>query len=179
MQFLQDKNIFERTYFGFVWQMCSFLPSTLPIHDEDNDINTGLLTAKLSSSFLLETFIHAKEKTSMLQWIEMLTKQFNMSTAACEVSRQEHKVHQDCSTLNPLSSAKKRKKPMDFHDDFPDFSGSLTRWLRTTGGCSRSSSSVPTRQCAACSNASSYTSSRISETRTWQNISSPIQHCKN
>ncbi|MGH0141434.1 UNVERIFIED_CONTAM: hypothetical protein FKN15_009228 [Acipenser sinensis] len=30
MQFLQDKNIFEHTYFGFMWQLCSSIPSTLP-----------------------------------------------------------------------------------------------------------------------------------------------------
>lgn len=85
MQFLQDKNIFEHTYFGFVWQMCSFLPSTLT-RGNDTDDRIALLSAKLSSSFLLETYIHAKEKPTMLQWIELLTKQFNNCHAACEVS---------------------------------------------------------------------------------------------
>ncbi|XP_018120315.1 ubiquitin carboxyl-terminal hydrolase 34 isoform X2 [Xenopus laevis] len=79
MQFLQDKNIFEHTYFGFMWQLCSSIPSTLP---EPKAVS--LMTAKLSTSFVLETFIHSKEKPTMLQWIELLTKQFNNSQAACE-----------------------------------------------------------------------------------------------
>ncbi|GAA6077695.1 ubiquitin carboxyl-terminal hydrolase 34 isoform X1, partial [Tachysurus ichikawai] len=40
--------------------------------------------SNLSTSFVLETFIHSKEKPTMLQWIELLTKQFNNSQAACE-----------------------------------------------------------------------------------------------
>uniref|UniRef100_W5NGU5 Ubiquitin carboxyl-terminal hydrolase 34 n=1 Tax=Lepisosteus oculatus TaxID=7918 RepID=W5NGU5_LEPOC len=79
MQFLQDKNIFEHTYFGFMWQLCSIIPSTLP-----DPKAISLMTAKLSTSFVLETFIHSKEKPTMLQWIELLTKQFNNSQAACE-----------------------------------------------------------------------------------------------
>lgn len=79
MQFLQDKNIFEHTYFGFMWQLCSIIPSTLP-----DPKAVSLMTAKLSTSFVLETFIHSKEKPTMLQWIELLTKQFNNSQAACE-----------------------------------------------------------------------------------------------
>ncbi|XP_041108949.1 ubiquitin carboxyl-terminal hydrolase 34 isoform X4 [Polyodon spathula] len=79
MQFLQDKNIFEHTYFGFMWQLCSSIPSTLP-----DPKAISLMTAKLSTSFVLETFIHSKEKPTMLQWIELLTKQFNNSQAACE-----------------------------------------------------------------------------------------------
>ncbi|XP_062912032.1 ubiquitin carboxyl-terminal hydrolase 34 isoform X4 [Mobula hypostoma] len=79
MQFLQDKNIFEHTYFGFMWQLCSSIPSTLP-----DPKAVSLMTAKLSTSFVLETFIHSKEKPTMLQWIELLTKQFNNSQAACE-----------------------------------------------------------------------------------------------
>ncbi|CAL8351436.1 unnamed protein product, partial [Boreogadus saida] len=79
MQFLQDKNIFEHTYFGFMWQLCSSIPSTLP-----DPKAISLMTSKLSTSFVLETFIHSKEKPTMLQWIELLTKQFNNSQAACE-----------------------------------------------------------------------------------------------
>ncbi|MGH0139449.1 UNVERIFIED_CONTAM: hypothetical protein FKN15_063912 [Acipenser sinensis] len=63
MQFLQDKNIFEHTYFGFMWQLCSSIPSTLP-----DPKAISLMTAK----------------PTMLQWIELLTKQFNNSQAACE-----------------------------------------------------------------------------------------------
>ncbi|XP_064621669.1 ubiquitin carboxyl-terminal hydrolase 34-like isoform X2 [Lineus longissimus] len=80
-RFLQDKNILEHTYFGFMWQMCGYIPTTLPRDDEHQ---VPLLAAKLSASFVLETLIHAKEKPTMLQWIELLTKQFNSCHAACE-----------------------------------------------------------------------------------------------
>ncbi|KAI0239771.1 Ubiquitin carboxyl-terminal hydrolase 34 [Lamellibrachia satsuma] len=42
------------------------------------------MAAQLSTSFVLETLIHAKEKPTMLQWIELLTKQFNSCHSACE-----------------------------------------------------------------------------------------------
>ncbi|XP_035204418.1 ubiquitin carboxyl-terminal hydrolase puf-like, partial [Stegodyphus dumicola] len=79
MQFLQDKSLFEHTYFNFMWQICSHIPQTLCAH---NDIT--LLSAKLGTSFVLETLIHAKEKPTIAQWIELLTKQFNASQLACE-----------------------------------------------------------------------------------------------
>lgn len=63
--------------------MCAYIPTTLP----RDEIALRVLPAQLSSSFLLETFIHAKEKPTMVQWIELLTKQFNQCHAACEVSR--------------------------------------------------------------------------------------------
>lgn len=84
-------------------------------------VNTIVTIAifQLSTSFVLETFIHSKEKVrccistvvfdvlaascveansalcfllqpTMLQWIELLTKQFNNSQAACEVSALAH-----------------------------------------------------------------------------------------
>ncbi|XP_041355094.1 ubiquitin carboxyl-terminal hydrolase 34-like isoform X3 [Gigantopelta aegis] len=80
-QFLQDKNLFEHTYFSFMWQICGYIPTTLP---KDDDSVVPLKAAQLSTSFVLETLIHAKEKPTMLQWIELLTKQFNSCHAACE-----------------------------------------------------------------------------------------------
>ncbi|ELU04220.1 hypothetical protein CAPTEDRAFT_219867 [Capitella teleta] len=82
MQFLQDKNIFEHTYFGFMWQMCGYIPSSLA--KESDSKLVPLMAAKLTASFVLETLIHAKEKPTMLQWIELLTKQFNACPAACQ-----------------------------------------------------------------------------------------------
>ena len=64
-----------------MWQMCAYIPTTLPRDDQSLQV----LPAQLSSSFLLETFIHAKEKPTMVQWIELLTKQFNQCHSACEV----------------------------------------------------------------------------------------------
>ncbi|XP_011269828.1 ubiquitin carboxyl-terminal hydrolase 34 [Camponotus floridanus] len=79
MHFLQDKNIFEHTYFGFMWQVCGYIPQTLLSVQPD----ITEMSAELSTSFFMETFIHAKEKPTMVQWVELLTKQFNGSTGAC------------------------------------------------------------------------------------------------
>ncbi|XP_073817891.1 ubiquitinyl hydrolase 1 puf [Musca autumnalis] len=78
-QFLQDRNIFEHTYFNFMWQICGHIPQTL-IAQQD----VTCMAAKLSVSFFIETFIHAKEKPTMVPWVELLTKQFNASQEACE-----------------------------------------------------------------------------------------------
>lgn len=77
--FLQDKNIFEHTYFSFMWQICGYIPQTLLSMQPD----VTELSAELSTSFFMETFIHAKEKPTMVQWVELLTKQFNGSAGAC------------------------------------------------------------------------------------------------
>ena len=69
-----------------MWQMCSYLHNTLDTDsDSDGEESVALLAAKLTASFVLETLIHAKEKPTMLQWIELLTKQFNSCQPACEV----------------------------------------------------------------------------------------------
>ncbi|XP_015123639.1 ubiquitin carboxyl-terminal hydrolase 34 [Diachasma alloeum] len=79
MHFLQDKNIFEHTYFSFMWQICGYIPQTLLSIQPD----VTEMSAELSTSFFMETFIHAKEKPTMVQWVELLTKQFNGSNGAC------------------------------------------------------------------------------------------------
>ncbi|CAH1793285.1 unnamed protein product [Owenia fusiformis] len=80
-QFLQDKNIFERTYFEFMWQMCSYIPTTLI---KEDPVTVPLLAAKLGTSFVLETLIHSKEKPLMVSWIELISNKFNSCHAACE-----------------------------------------------------------------------------------------------
>ncbi|XP_012254828.2 ubiquitin carboxyl-terminal hydrolase 34 [Athalia rosae] len=79
MHFLQDKNIFEHTYFSFMWQICGYIPQTLLSMQPD----ITEMSAELTTSFFMETFIHAKEKPTMVQWVELLTKQFNGSVGAC------------------------------------------------------------------------------------------------
>ena len=71
-----------------MWQMCSCLHTTLATESDEpqEEDSVALLAAKLTASFVLETLIHAKEKPTMLQWIELLTKQFNSCQPACEVS---------------------------------------------------------------------------------------------
>ncbi|KAL8583540.1 hypothetical protein ACOMHN_054856 [Nucella lapillus] len=87
MQYLKDKNIFEHSYFNFIWQVCGYLPNTMPrpLNDTTAVPNDVLLKAtQLTASFVLETLIHSKEKPTMLQWIETLTKHFNKCHDACE-----------------------------------------------------------------------------------------------
>ena len=45
---------------SFMWQMCSYLPTTLPRSDPEQRVS--IMAAILSASFILETLIHAKEK---------------------------------------------------------------------------------------------------------------------
>lgn len=80
MHFIQDKNIFEHTYFNFMWQICGYIPQTiLPMQPD-----ITLKAACLSTSFFIETFIHAKEKPTAVQWVELVTKQFNACQEACQ-----------------------------------------------------------------------------------------------
>ena len=42
-----------------MWQICGYIPTTLP---KDPDTQVSLKAAQLSTSFVLETLIHSKEK---------------------------------------------------------------------------------------------------------------------
>ncbi|XP_033629048.1 ubiquitin carboxyl-terminal hydrolase 34-like isoform X1 [Asterias rubens] len=77
--YLRDRSIFDHSYMNFMWQVCSYLPSTLP-----DPSQVQLMASKLTTTFVLETLIHAREKPTMLQWMELMTKQFHTCQAACE-----------------------------------------------------------------------------------------------
>lgn len=79
-QFLHDKNIFQHVYFTFMGQMCSTVSQSLLT----NQTEVTETAARLATSFFIETFIHAKEKPTMVTWVELVTKQFNSSTNASE-----------------------------------------------------------------------------------------------
>ena len=79
----QDNNIFDHTYFNFMWQMVQFLPTTLSKEADGAADDITLMSAKLATAFFLETFIHAKEKLNIVQWVEVLTKQLDSSGPAC------------------------------------------------------------------------------------------------
>jgi ubiquitin carboxyl-terminal hydrolase 34 len=86
--FIQDNSIFDHTYFNFMWQMVGFLPTTLAAVNKEErgggSEDITMLSAKLATTFFLETFIHAKEKLNIVQWVEILTKQLDSSVAACK-----------------------------------------------------------------------------------------------
>jgi len=48
---------------SFMWQMCSYIPTTLPRSDPEQRVS--VMAAKLSASFILETLIHSKEKVTI------------------------------------------------------------------------------------------------------------------
>ncbi len=76
VNFIQDNNVFDHTYFSFMWQMVGNIPNTFQTGQNQEDIT--LLSAKLATSFFLESFIHAKEKLNIVQWVELLTKQVRL-----------------------------------------------------------------------------------------------------
>jgi len=59
---------------SFMWQMCSYIPTTLSRSDPEHHVS--VMAAKLSASFILETFIHSKEKVRLL--IERLAFSLNV-----------------------------------------------------------------------------------------------------
>ena len=56
-----------------------------PVSDSHEDVT--LLSAKLATSFFLESFIHSKEKLNIVQWVEQLTKKFDSSTSGIYVTK--------------------------------------------------------------------------------------------
>jgi len=80
--FIQDNNIFDHTYFNFMWQMVGYLPTTIN-KEQNQSFDMTLYSAQLATTFFLETFIHAKEKLNIVQWVELLTKQLDSSASAC------------------------------------------------------------------------------------------------
>lgn len=53
MHFIQDKNIFEHTYFNFMWQICGYIPQTiLPIEP-----NITQKAAQLSTTFFIGMYL--------------------------------------------------------------------------------------------------------------------------
>ena len=88
IKFMNDKQILEHAYFNFVWQMCDHVSRTI-LMSEQQTVNeevaeTSLFHAiKLGVSFVLDVYVHARDKANMLQWIDLLVKQLNDSREAC------------------------------------------------------------------------------------------------
>ncbi|PKU33604.1 ubiquitin carboxyl-terminal hydrolase 34 [Limosa lapponica baueri] len=81
----------------FMWQLCSSIPSTLP-----DPKAVSLMTAK----------------PTMLQWIELLTKQFNNSQAACEpqvevLSEEEGEEEEEEEDILSLAEEKYRPAALE------------------------------------------------------------------
>lgn len=76
-QFLQDKLVFDPSYFNFMWQFCYNIPRT---------IKADMLfhTIKLATSFLLETLVHSRDKLNVKGWVELLVHGFDRSPPSCE-----------------------------------------------------------------------------------------------
>lgn len=59
------------------------VPTTLNKDSDGAVDDITIMSAKLATSLFLETFIHAKEKLNIVQWVEVLTKQLDSSVPAC------------------------------------------------------------------------------------------------
>lgn len=79
IQFIRDKQIFDLTYFNFIWLLCSNIALTFT-----DSSQTALSNVKLATSFLLETFIHSKEKPGLKGWSDLLLVHFEHSMDACQ-----------------------------------------------------------------------------------------------
>lgn len=79
IQFIRDKQIFDLTYFNFMWLLCSKIAPTFTESSQ-----TSLSNVKLATSFLLETFIHSKEKPGLKGWSDLLVVHFDNSRDACQ-----------------------------------------------------------------------------------------------
>ena len=76
-QFLQDKLVFDASYFNFIWQFCNTIPKTI-------STDMTFYSTKLATSFLLETLVHSREKPHMKGWVELLMYGFEHSQSVCE-----------------------------------------------------------------------------------------------
>jgi ubiquitin carboxyl-terminal hydrolase 34 len=97
MKFINDRHIFEHGYFNFVWQICEYVPRSFMnrknslmemIATQTDNVSEAilanavelalaakssiLLAFKMGVSFLLETYVHARDKPNMIQWIELM-----------------------------------------------------------------------------------------------------------
>lgn len=64
-------EIHLNVFFRFMWQICAFIPQSL----EDTEELAELAT-KLTSAFFLETYIHAKERVSIISFLIIISGLF-------------------------------------------------------------------------------------------------------
>lgn len=92
-KFCRDKNVFEHSYYNFIWLICTNISnnliSTSNINDVDDsvEITNDALTLKtvhLAISFVLGTLMHSREKPTISNWTELLRKQISTSQVACD-----------------------------------------------------------------------------------------------
>ncbi|CAF1004126.1 unnamed protein product, partial [Didymodactylos carnosus] len=79
-RFVRDRHLFDHHYFTFMWRICHQAMNTI-IKEQDQS-SFSLLPIQLAITFVFETYIHAKEKPTMLNWVEYLSKQFTASKPA-------------------------------------------------------------------------------------------------
>ena len=88
MQFIADRYTFDTSYFEFMWQMCETLPQShvnrsLSLTAVSANSQVHMQATQLAVSHLLDTYIHSKDKASMLNWNDLLLRQFAASSLAC------------------------------------------------------------------------------------------------
>ena len=58
-QFVRDKNIFDHGYFGFMWQVCGYVPSTIEcaVDNGPEDVNLSYLQVGRARAFVCRMFV--------------------------------------------------------------------------------------------------------------------------
>ncbi len=89
---IRDRYIFETSYFNFVWELCDSLPSyhknaieNIDIDQvNDGDDDATFYAAKLAITFILDVYIHSRDKSYLINWNDLLMKLFGSSKKACK-----------------------------------------------------------------------------------------------
>jgi len=76
---MNDKQILEPNYFNFTLNICDQIPRTSLTTSNPSLI----LATKLGLSFLLDVYVHARDKPNIIQWIELISKYLTASSEAC------------------------------------------------------------------------------------------------
>lgn len=88
MAFLNDKNIYDPDYFGFLWRIVS-LDKSPPIMTYDTtslDLNTdpAMRSIQLGTRFIIHTLSHAKEKSYLKEYTDYLKTLYSRHIPACK-----------------------------------------------------------------------------------------------
>ncbi|KAL4703265.1 hypothetical protein ACJJTC_009240 [Scirpophaga incertulas] len=131
MQFLHDKNIFQHAYFTFMGQMCSSVPqSLLTLRPEITEV-----AARLSTSFFIETFIHAKEKmeNGARSHLRHLTEYFSLLYEFSKMGEEEGKFMLRVNAISSMVSFYLGQNSATAESPTEEASGSGSATVETAG----------------------------------------------
>lgn len=84
MSFLVDKNIFDKDYFTFLWDVVKLAEQSPVMENNDDNIQDPLFRSiELATRFIIITMAHAKEKPSFKNNIDHLKTLYSSHIPAC------------------------------------------------------------------------------------------------